>query len=296
MSKDFSSLLGGALASKQANESTVRDRITIREEFKGLIPQLKPEELEQLEENILREGIRDPLIIWEVGDEFVLVDGHNRFSICQKHKIEFPFKKVDFKDEQEAKEWMVKNQLGRRNLSPEQQSYLRGLRYNQEKSQGRRSDLTFGQNDQKLETESTAVSLAKEYNVSPKTIVRDAEFAKGVEAIGKKDPELKKKILKGKSPISKGKIQSLAKNPEKVESILNEESTVMKPVKKKPSVEEISEIAFDYILKEPLPPKAFYHNIGRSVDSIDPVEFFQVWDEHRKSEQTENENMSENLK
>ena len=234
MSKDFSSLLGGALASKQANESTVRDRIIIREELRDLIPQLKPEELEQLEENILQEGIRDPLIIWPVGDQFVLIDGHNRFSICQKHKLEFPFKKVDFKDEQEAKEWMVKNQLGRRNLSQEQQSYLRGLRYNQEKSQGKRSDLTSGQNDQKLVSESTAVSLANEYNVSPKTIVRDAEFAKGIEVIGKKDPELKKKILRGESPISKGKIQSLAKKPEKVQAILNDEPPFAEPVKKQP--------------------------------------------------------------
>lgn len=289
MSKDFSSLLGGALASKQANESTVRDRIIIREEFKDLIPQLKPEELEQLEENILREGIRDPLIIWEVDDQFVLVDGHNRFSICQKHKIEFPFKKVDFKDEQEAKEWMVKNQLGRRNLSPEQQSYLRGLRYNQEKSQGKRTDLTSGQNVPKLNPETTAESLAKEYNVSEKTIKRDGDFAKGVEAIGKKDPELKKKILRGESPISKGKIQGLAKDPKKVESILNEEPSVLEPVKKKPSVEEISQIAFEYILKEPLPPKAFYYNMGRSVDNIDPVEFFQVWDEKRKEEERKKE-------
>lgn len=296
MSKDFSSLLGGALANKHVNDSSIRERIVIRTDFKDLIEEPKPEELEQLEENILKEGVRDPIVIWPVDNQFVLIDGHNRFSICQRHKLEFPFKKIEFASDDEAKDWMIKNQLGRRNLSPAQQSYLRGLRYNQEKSQGKRSDLTSGQNDQKLETESTAVSLAKEYNVSPKTIVRDAEFAKGVETIGKKDPELKKKILKGKSPISKGKIQSLAKNPEKVESILNEESTVMKPVKKKPSVEEISEIAFDYILKEPLPPKAFYHNIGRSVDNIDPVEFFQVWDEHRKSKQTENENMSENLK
>ncbi len=289
MSKDFSSLLGGALASKQANESTVRDRIIIREDLRDLIPQLKPEELEQLEENILLEGIRDPLIIWPLGDQFVLVDGHNRFSICQKHKLEFPFKKVDFKDEEEAKEWMVKNQLGRRNLSLEQQSYLRGLRYNQEKSQGKRSDLTSGQNDQKLASESTAVSLAKEYNVSPKTIVRDAEFAKGVEAIGKKDPELKKKILKGESTISKGKIQGLAKNPEKIDSVINDEPVLTEISNKKPSVEEVSKIAFDYINYEPATPKTFYHQIGRSVENIDPFEFFQVWDEKRKEEERKRE-------
>src|SRR5260221_2764438 len=242
MSKDFSSLLGGALANKQANDSSIRERIIIRKEFKDLIPQLKPEELEQLEENILKEGVRDPIILWPIEDHFVLIDGHNRFSICQKHKLEFPFKKVDFGSEDDARDWMVKNQLGRRNLSPEQQSYLRGLRYNQEKSQGKRTDLTSGQNVPKLNPETTAESLAKEYNVSEKTIKRDGDFAKGVEVIGKKDPELKKKILKGEYPISKGKIQGLAKDPEKVETILSEEPPALEPVKKKTSVDEISKI------------------------------------------------------
>lgn len=146
MSKDFSNLLGGAIANKQAGELNIRDRIIIREDLKALIPPLATEEIEQLESNILKEGVRDPLVIWPVGDSFVLVDGHNRFSVCQKHGLEFPFKKVNFKDEEEVRDWMIKNQLGRRNLSLEQQSYLRGLRYNREKSQGKRTDLTSGQN------------------------------------------------------------------------------------------------------------------------------------------------------
>ncbi len=285
MSKDFSSLLGGALVSKQLNDSSVRDRIIIRKEFKELIPQLKPDELEQLEENILKEGVRDPLVLWPVGDEFVLIDGHNRHSICVKYKLDFPFKKIEFKDDEEARDWMVRNQLGRRNLSPEQQSYLRGLRYIREKAQGKRSDLTSGQNDQKLSTESTAEILAKEYNVSPKTIVRDSEFAKGLDVIAKKDPELKKKILKGESGIKKGKIQSLAKNPEAVESVINEVPNSEEEHKRKPSAEEISKIAFEYILSETAMPEEFYFRLGKNTENIDPLEFFVVWDDTRKAKQ-----------
>ncbi len=282
MSKDFSSLLGGALASKQLNDSSIREKIIVRPEFKELIEELKPEELEQLEANILKEGVRDPIVVWPVDDHYVLIDGHNRFSICQKHKLEFPFKRIDFTSDDQAKDWMIKNQLGRRNLSQEQQSYLRGLRYNQEKSQGRRSDLTSGQNDRKLVAESTAVSLAKEYNVSPKTIVRDAEFAKGVETIGKKDPELKRQILKGESKISKAKIQLLAKEPEKIEAVINDTPVEVGSAKKKLTAEEVSRIAFDYINEEGSMPQAVYHRLGRSIENIDPLEFFQVWDENRK--------------
>ena len=295
MSKDFSSLLSGALANKQADESQVRERIIIRQDFKDLIPQLKPEELKQLEENILLEGVRDPIIIWPIEGEFVLVDGHNRFSICQKHKLEFPFKKVEFKNDDDARDWMIKNQLGRRNLTLEEQSHLRGLRYNAEKLQGKRSDLTSGQNDQKLNTETTAEALGKEYGVSPKTIVRDGEFAKGIEVIAKEDPELKRKVLKGESKISKSEIQKLAKSPEKIDEMINRDSEKVnaKPKQIKLSAREVSEIAYQYILKETRPPESVYFHLGRDHKNIDPLEFFQVWNESMKSEkQTENESKS----
>ena len=48
----------------------------IDNEFRDLIPALRPEELEGLEQSIKEDGCRDPLIIWE--EEGILVDGHNR--------------------------------------------------------------------------------------------------------------------------------------------------------------------------------------------------------------------------
>ena len=46
---------------------------------------LTPEEHDALERSILAEGCRDALVLW--GD--VLVDGHNRYGICQKHGLPF---------------------------------------------------------------------------------------------------------------------------------------------------------------------------------------------------------------
>ena len=54
--------------------------ITIDSEFQSLIPSLSAEEYGQLEENILHDGIRDALIVWNG----VLLDGHNRYKIAQK--------------------------------------------------------------------------------------------------------------------------------------------------------------------------------------------------------------------
>lgn len=59
--------------------------ITIKKKFKSLIRPLSTDEYEQLEQNLLDEGCRDPLVVW--GD--ILLDGHNRHAICTKHDIPF---------------------------------------------------------------------------------------------------------------------------------------------------------------------------------------------------------------
>ena len=86
--------------------------IEIKEEFKKLIPALTAEEFKQLEENILKDGIRDPLVLWNG----YLIDGHNRYQIAFKHGLEYKTIDKEFKDELDVKIWMVKNQFGRRNL------------------------------------------------------------------------------------------------------------------------------------------------------------------------------------
>lgn len=59
--------------------------ITIDNEFQNLIPPLTDEEFAQLETNILRDGIRDALITWHG----ILIDGHNRYRIAQKHGLTY---------------------------------------------------------------------------------------------------------------------------------------------------------------------------------------------------------------
>jgi len=83
-------------------------------EFKSLIPPLQDDELARLEQNILsRKKCYDAVIVWEG----VIVDGHNRFEICMRHGIEFEVAKMHFSSREEAKVWILENQLGRRNLT-----------------------------------------------------------------------------------------------------------------------------------------------------------------------------------
>ena len=94
--------------------------IQVKEEFKNLIPALSAEEYAQLEANILEEGIREPIITWNG----FIIDGHNRYSIAQRFDVEYRTTSKHFASEESAKEWMILNQFGRRNLSNYQRSVL----------------------------------------------------------------------------------------------------------------------------------------------------------------------------
>src|SRR5215471_12964652 len=117
--------------------------LTIDPEFRSICPPLSTEEYEQLETNLLAEGCRDPLVVWQ--EEGVLLDGYNRLTLCQEHAIPFEVTQLSLPNRAMATNWVINNQLGRRNLTEENKSYLRGKRYNLEKRQD------GGHGDQKSE-------------------------------------------------------------------------------------------------------------------------------------------------
>lgn len=98
----------------------------IDKEFKELIAPLSKEEREQLEKNLLEDGCREPLVTWNG----IIIDGHNRYEICRKHNIPFKTIALEFGSRQEVLTWMLKNQLGRRNLTDFQRNEM-ALKYEQ---------------------------------------------------------------------------------------------------------------------------------------------------------------------
>lgn len=95
--------------------------ITVNAELKAYIDPLTPEEYDALERSILAEGCRDALVLW--GD--ILVDGHNRYGICQKHGL--PFQTVQntrFQSMEDVHLWMIDQHLGRRSVSDFQRGVL----------------------------------------------------------------------------------------------------------------------------------------------------------------------------
>jgi len=95
--------------------------LKINPEFKSLIPPLTESEYKQLESNLLQDGCLMPLVTWND----TIIDGHNRFEICQKHNLPFETKPLIFDDVDTVKIWIIDNQNGRRNLADFQRYELK---------------------------------------------------------------------------------------------------------------------------------------------------------------------------
>lgn len=166
--------------------------IIIDQEFKELIPSPMPEELKNLEESIKEDGCRDALVCWDD----TLVDGYRRHEICTR--LDLPYKTVGrtFDNRDQAKIWIIANQLSRRNITPEQRKYLIGIQYKLEKKDVGQPKKELAQND----PITTAEKIAAQHHVSPATVKRAEKFA---EDIDKLPTEEKERRLSGKSKKKK---------------------------------------------------------------------------------------------
>lgn len=95
--------------------------IVVNEELKAYIDPLTPDELDALERSIVAEGCRDALVLWND----LLIDGHNRYAICQKHGLPFhTIQATQFKSMDDVHLWMIDQHLGRRSVSDFQRGVL----------------------------------------------------------------------------------------------------------------------------------------------------------------------------
>ena len=184
-------------------------------EFRDKIPPLTDAEFEQLKENILNDGeVYEPICVWNR----TIVDGHNRWKIIQEHpEIPYKVKELDFADKWEAIEWMCKKQLGRRNLSDAQQTYLQGKMYEaRKKSVGEHKGnqyvgMELDHNDPIPKPRSTAKAIAHEIGVAEPTVKRAGEFAAGLDRAEEISPGFKDEVLSGKVNTPKTNIRAIRK-------------------------------------------------------------------------------------
>jgi hypothetical protein len=178
--------------------------LTIDRDLKDLIPPLTDEEYAQLEANLVAEGCRDPLVVWQ--ETQTLLDGHHRYEICERHGLTYDVHEISLPDLDAAKAWMIASQLGRRNLSPEQMSYLRGKAYHSQKQEAHRPDNN-GTNFVPLRTDE---KLAAEHGVSRQTIRNDAAYAAAVDTVAAAVPDAHQVLLARDTKLSRDGVTQLA--------------------------------------------------------------------------------------
>ena len=189
------------------------------------IPPLTDDEFKQLEENILKEGkLISPLIVWNN----TLVDGHNRYEIVQEHpEISFSTMPLPFESREEVLSWICKNQLVRRNLTPEQKKFLIGKQYSVEhrKPGGNGNNQYTATTQEAVQEElcqidtipptsaeaSVRKQIAERNNVSESYVVRSEKFMRGVQIIDQMIPGMQEKILSGQFKVRDADMHRLAR-------------------------------------------------------------------------------------
>lgn len=196
------------------------EKLMIDEEFRTIIPPLTSDEYSNLERSLRSEGCRDAIRVW--GD--VIVDGHNRYEICQKWGISFQIIHLSFSSREEAISWICLNQLSRRNLTKEAYKYLIGKRYDAEKAacqlrnrtgknQHSVDDLRLVGNNDRIIARWTSRRLADEYNLSHATVERYGEFSRSLDRIEKEKPGILSTLLSGRYRVSQQNLSTLSKMP-----------------------------------------------------------------------------------
>ena len=183
-------------------------QLKIDPDFRDIICPMTQAERLQLEDNLLADGCRAPLIVWNG----TIIDGHNRYEICHRHKIPFAIRELQFNCKEAAIAWICANQLGRRNLTEETRKFLIGMQYESEKvansmrnAQGI-NQYTEIESPRHSKTGSirhiTALRVAEEHALSHATVQKYGAFTRAVSEIQKKAPDIAANILSGRYKIS----------------------------------------------------------------------------------------------
>ena len=240
--------------------------IKIDPEFKVLLCPLSEYEERALEGSLLANGCLSPLIVEEkLG---VLIDGHNRLRICKEHNIPFEVKTIMLGGREPAENFIIRNQLGRRNLTPERLEIYIAQIYRREKKKAKfesehefkgnrhtnSENLVRGQNDRALKKSETAKKVASQVNKSEKTIRRIDKKIEAIEQAGKfkefSDGVLPKKevkaILEASKPVRRQskaeadeEAELIAENPEIFKQDETQELKIQKPDNINPIIEVI---------------------------------------------------------
>lgn len=153
-----------------------------------------------------------------------------RYRILKKHGfIKFEVEEIQLANKYEALAWICKNQLGRRNLSPERKKFLLGKEYESTKLAvgaplgSKHGIRKCGQNDHIFTESRTCQRIASEHGVGEKTVRRAEKYSQGIDAAEEAVPGAQEEILTGRIKATDAQIAALPAIPkEERPAILDE--------------------------------------------------------------------------
>ena len=199
--------------------------LVIDEEFEKLLPVLTLEESEKLENSILQYGMLDPIKIWQDPDtgEWIIIDGHNRYNILKEHNIDWHYWQdykimAELETREDVKQWMLEQQLGRRNLSDAEKYEIVQKFKSVFQKKAKENQSLGGKGLANLPKVDTRKEMAKAIGVSEGTYRKlDTVMQSGNE-------ELKQQLREKK--VSTDKAYQEIKNPKKEESVTPEQKII----------------------------------------------------------------------
>lgn len=243
--------------------------LIVDSEFENLIPPMKPEEFQGLKESILNNGydILYPIVIWNN----MIIDGHNRYSICKDLDIEFSVSEKKINGRFEVINWIINNQLNRRSMTSEQRSYLIGKRYQEEKKEEYRPKL--GNNVVTLRPKNSIIEqrIAEKYKVSPETIRKAEKFANAIDEVANNASINPYKMLGREIKATRKDIVELSQKPAEVQK------EIIEKVEKK----EIPNIKI--ALKE-IEDKVIFDEINEELDEEQETDYKEIEEQKYKKE------------
>lgn len=184
--------------------------LAVDPEFRDLIPPLNEEELKLLEGSLVADGCESPLIVWNS----VIIDGHNRYAICRKHEIPFAIQEKDFSSRDEAMLWMLRNQLGRRNLNNYQRVEL-VLKFEPLVKNAAEQRMMAGKVANPVPTLAQGQTKGKTRDhLSEAAGVSHGTFAKAKKLVQSADEETKRELRAGKVTVNRAYTELLEKEHE----------------------------------------------------------------------------------
>lgn len=264
-------------------------------ELNNVLPELSDADYKALEQSLLTDGFKGaPIMVWRD----IIVDGHNRYKICSKHNIPFDVKSIEFDSKEEAILWMVRQQIGRRTLTPLQriqivEKYkpfykkkakenmsLGGKNYSPKK--GSENSTTLPEKDQGSEN-STKVILPTEKIDVRAELAKDADvstntYSKGVKILESGDEALINETVSGKKTINKAYNELKESQKKNIDSgnpdnnsDPEDELKNLKEVQRKEVAQKIKKVREDYGIESPeyVDAKAEQLNVEKRINELE---------------------------